>query len=79
MELVECDDNLAIAFALECVPGVSLELHASGIGLVQLAIHDGVYVAIRRMKRLLVVGAQDIDGEADVDQCFISVSTLQSM
>lgn len=79
MELVECDDNLAIALALEYVPGVFLELLASGIGLVQLAVHNGVNVSIRRMKGLLAIGAQVVDSEADVTQCFIFVSTVQSM
>ena len=46
MELVQCDDNFAIALTLEDIAGVFLELLASGIGLVQLAVHDGVNVSI---------------------------------
>lgn len=75
MELVKCDDNFAVALTLEDVLGGFLNLLASGISLVQLAVHHGVHVSIRRMKGLLAIGTQVIDGEADVAQCFIFVST----
>jgi hypothetical protein len=74
VDLVQCDDDLAVTLSLERPAGLFSQLLSISVILIEFSVHDGMYVAIRGMERLLAVRAQVVDGETDVTQCCISLS-----
>lgn len=67
--LVEGDDNLAVAAALELVPSLLDQVLADGFVVVELAVYDGVNDAVGRVEGLGAVGAEVVDRQTDVTQC----------
>lgn len=74
VNLVQSDDNLAITLSLEGPSGLFSQLLPIFVVLIEFSVHDGMYVAIWGLERLLAVRAQVVDGETDVTQCCSSLS-----
>ncbi|KAJ6180513.1 Major facilitator superfamily domain general substrate transporter [Penicillium mononematosum] len=75
VDLVERQNQLAVAVALENVTVNRFALSANGIIVIYFAVYHGMYLVVASMKRLSPRGGQVIDGKSTMSQPYLLVVT----